>query len=250
MRANDEKAEGLVGEALRTRRKAASSCASSRTAFCPQSSPAAACARASTHSLRGSISRSRCLSPPAGSRRSRGERVLHRGRGAHQRRQARPRRGRGHGRRWRARCSVWRCATTASAAPMPRAMDCSGCATARPRSGAASTLRARGGTVVTLCPRSGPVIARAPHTAGEGRPLRREPHPRGSPRSTRTPLGDACDRRLDHVVVFLPHDATPGCRLIDLLVVRAGGVADDVGDSGGIGDHDRVRRARYLQGPA
>ena len=82
----------LLAEALAHRRaRRRPSCASWRTGSCPRSSPAAGCAPASTRSCRGStfpvevdVSSERL---PRGHR---GQRVLHRRRGAHERRQARP----------------------------------------------------------------------------------------------------------------------------------------------------------------
>ena len=77
---------------------------------------------------------------PAGDR---GERLLHRGRGAHQRRQARARRARRGHRAVQNGRSASRFATTGSEAPIPMATAWSGWATARPRSVGGWKSRAR-----------------------------------------------------------------------------------------------------------
>ena len=98
-----------------------SRCASSRTGCCPRCSPEAGCAPAWTRSCRGSTSpstpRRRGRAGGAGHR---GQRVLHRRRRAHERRQARAGDGgRPCGRRSTAGSCSSRSATTGSAAPIP-----------------------------------------------------------------------------------------------------------------------------------
>ena len=111
------------------------------------------CGPASTASSRDSTFRSHVdVTQHAAAARDRGERLLHRGRGADQRRQALAGDEGGGDRRGRRRhAEPSRCATTASAGPTRRVTGCWASATARPHSagGCGSTAPAAAVTVLT-----------------------------------------------------------------------------------------------------